>query len=54
MKRVYFCGAAGCPSVTIHDDGKVEIGEGKNICKLTKEEWNKLVRLIKKEKLAEV
>lgn len=40
--RVYLCGERGCcPYVEIKEN-EVIIGEGENICKLTKEQFNEL------------
>ena len=39
-KVITLCRAGSCcPTVTISDD-KVEIGEGKSYCTLTKEQWD--------------
>lgn len=44
------CGKGHCPMVKSVDDG-VHIGEGHNIMKLKKDEWNILVDGIKSGKL---
>lgn len=35
-----------CPTVEIHE-GEVRIGEGDNLVRLSKEEWNRLVEGVK-------
>ena len=42
-----------CPEVEISDQG-VRIGEDKNTVRLSRAEWNELVRLIKSGELHEV
>jgi len=59
MKRnlISLCGdlddPSSCPQVNILSSG-VSIGEKGNIVRLKKEEWNKLVKLIKSGKLKKV
>ena len=50
MKIVSLCGGCGqCPVVKVSDE-RVEIGEGDNICILTKEQWDTLKgKILKKE-----
>ncbi|MFQ6105812.1 MAG: hypothetical protein ACE5NL_01935 [Candidatus Hydrothermarchaeaceae archaeon] len=51
--KAYLCGKGHCPAVLKTADG-VEIGEGKNIVKLTYEEWNSLVEKIQEEELHKI
>jgi len=43
-----------CPTVKIHDDGIVRIGEASNIVTLQRHEWNELVKAVKSGTLDEV
>jgi hypothetical protein len=45
---------SACPSVEIHGDGTVRIGEAPNVATLGPAEWNELVRAIKSGALAEL
>jgi len=56
LKRSYsLCPAcSACPTVEIHEDGRVRIGEAANIVTLQPAEWNELVQAIKGGQLAEV
>ncbi|GBC75424.1 hypothetical protein HRbin06_00742 [archaeon HR06] len=51
--KVYICGKGCCPAVEILDN-EVIIGEEDNICRLSKEEWNKLVDMILSGKLTKI
>lgn len=42
-----------CPAVEIYEDG-ARIGEEGNLVRLQKEEWNRLVELIKKGELRKI
>ncbi len=44
---------AACPTVEI-DDGEVRIGEGDNLVRLSRAEWNVLVQAIKTGELDEL
>jgi hypothetical protein len=53
-KRVLLCPACeGCPEVVFEKD-EVLTGEKGDVAKLTKAQWNDLVRKIKKGELTEV
>ncbi|MBI3982893.1 MAG: hypothetical protein HY337_08270 [Gemmatimonadetes bacterium] len=43
-----------CPTVEIHEDGTVRIGEAPNVTTLGREEWNQLVRGIRSGVLGEL
>lgn len=49
MKIVNLCSRPGscCPSVTVHDDGSVSIGEKYKTARLTPEHWKMLKQKIK-------
>lgn len=53
MKKILLCEKheGHCPEVNFHEDGKVTIGEKKNIATLTKEQWNILVKTVKAGKI---
>jgi hypothetical protein len=54
LKRFSLCPECGaCPTIEFYDEG-VRIGEEGNFVWLKREEWNKLVELIKKEELKEL
>lgn len=53
-QRVVLCPACGaCPEIVFHDD-EITIGEEDHVAKLTRGQWNDLVRKIKKGELKEV
>jgi len=53
-KKFTLCPACtACPDIEITDQG-VTIGEGANIVRLSHDEWNELVRLVKSGELHEV
>lgn len=43
-----------CPTVEIHDDGTVRVGEAPNVTTLRREEWNELVRGVRTGVLGEL
>ncbi len=47
--RVYsLCpNCSACPTVEVHDDGRVAIGEAPNVVTLQPHEWNELVKAIR-------
>jgi hypothetical protein len=51
MKIVSLCAAGSCCPVVKIMDEQVEIGEGDNVCVLTKEQWETLKDKILKEEL---
>jgi hypothetical protein len=55
-KQVYsLCPAcSACPTVEIHADGHVEVGEAPNVVTLGREEWNRLVAGVRSGELKEV
>ncbi|MEK7288239.1 MAG: hypothetical protein AAB091_06750 [Elusimicrobiota bacterium] len=48
MEKVTLCklDESYCPSVELHKDGKVTIGENGKVAELTKNQWNTLVEKI--------
>ena len=54
-KHVSLCPQCSeCPSVTMHEDGRVEIGEAPHVAQLDQRQWNELVRLVKSGVLVEL
>lgn len=54
IKKVMLCPACGgCPEIALYDE-EVHIGEKGNFIRLRKEEWNELVKKIRKGELTEV
>lgn len=47
-------GCSECPTVEIHDDGTVRVGEAPNVVTLRREEWNELVRGVRSGALGEL
>jgi len=43
-----------CPTVEVHDDGTVRIGEAPTVTTLGREEWNQLVHSIRSGVLSEL
>jgi len=43
-----------CPAVEIYDTGDVRIGEAPNVVTLTRDEWNELVRAVRRGELKEI
>ena len=43
-----------CPEVVITDEGVITIGEDANTVRLSRDAWNKLIRLIKQGELHEI
>jgi hypothetical protein len=43
-----------CPEVVITNEGVITIGEDANTVRLSRDEWNELVRLIKQGELHEM
>lgn len=54
LERFSLCIACeACPVVEIYED-EIRIGEEGNLARLKKEEWNRLVEMIKKGELKEI
>lgn len=53
MEFILCCGKKGCPAVKIENE-KVKIGEEGNLVELQREEWNRLVDLIKEGKIGKI
>lgn len=49
--KVYICGASGCCPFVEGKEDEVIIGEGMNVARLRREEWNILVAKIKSGEL---
>ena len=45
---------SACPEVEITNEGVITIGEDANTVRLSRDEWNELVRLIKEGELHEI
>ena len=43
-----------CPTVEVHEDGTVRIGEASNVVTLQGREWNELVKAVRTGALAEI
>lgn len=53
-QRVVLCPACGaCPEIVFQED-EITIGEADHVAKLTKEQWNDLIRKVRKGELKEV
>lgn len=54
IRRVTLCPACGaCPEIAVYED-EVHIGEKGNLVRLKKQEWNDLVKKIRRGELEEV
>jgi hypothetical protein len=54
MKKVFLCSEGSCCPYVEFSEKEVRIGEGKNLCLLTKEQWNILVDKIRSGELTKI